>query len=74
MRVTLHIAIDGAGNGAIGLTREDAVRAVGNTPRVAVASFPCWSLSAAMVRGGVLPIQFSLEQHGKRDLALREAR
>jgi hypothetical protein len=62
MRVTLHIAIDETGRGAIALTREQAVSAVGDTPRIAVASFPCWDLSAAMARGGHLPIQFSLEK------------
>jgi hypothetical protein len=62
--VILHSAIDGAGRDAIGLTREDALGAVGDTPRVAVTSFVCWDLSAAMLRGGTLPVQFALEQHG----------
>jgi hypothetical protein len=71
--VNLHIAIDGNGRGAIALTRDDAVRAVGDTPRIAVTSFACWDLSAAMIRGGHLPVQFSMEQRRTRRQALQEA-
>jgi hypothetical protein len=71
--VTLHIAIDGNGRGAIALTRDDALRAVGNTPRVAVASLPCWGLSAAMLRGGTMPLRFALED-GTTGALRREVR
>jgi hypothetical protein len=62
MRVDLWIAIGGDGRGAIALTREDAVAAVGQTARVAVARFASWSLSWAMVRGEALPIRFAIDR------------
>jgi hypothetical protein len=62
--VTLHIAIDGNGHGAIGLTKDAVIAAVGDTPRIAVASVPCWGLSAAMIHGWTIPIRFALERDG----------
>jgi hypothetical protein len=60
------IAIDETGRGAIGLTREDVVNALSGARTIAIATYACWDLSMAMCRGGILPIQFSLEQHGAR--------
>jgi hypothetical protein len=56
------IAIDETGRGAIALTREDAINALPGARAVAIATYACWDLSMAMCRGGILPIQFSLEQ------------
>jgi hypothetical protein len=58
------IAIDETGRGAIALTREDAINALPGARAVAVSTYPVWDLSRAMIRGGHLAIQFSLEQHG----------
>jgi hypothetical protein len=60
------IAIDETGRGAIALTRKDALDALPGARTIAIATYRCWDLSAAMIRGGHLPIQFSVEQHGTR--------
>jgi hypothetical protein len=58
------IVVDETGRGAIALTREDAINALPGARAVAIATYACWDLSMAMLRGGTLPVQFSLEQHG----------
>jgi hypothetical protein len=60
------IAIDETGRGAIGLTREAAVAALPGARTLAIATYAVWDLSAAMIRGGTLPIQFDVERRRLR--------
>jgi hypothetical protein len=84
MRVSLWIAVNEQGHGAVGLTEEDVLSALSPShgkvshswdtlcPRVALSQLSVWTLCAAMVRASVMPIRFTHRR--ATDTALRERR
>lgn len=67
--VELWVAVNGHGHGAIALTRQDALDGVAGSRHVAVGRVNCWALSAAMMRGGTLPLTFTLLDDAGRAFA-----
>jgi hypothetical protein len=63
-RIELWVAVGRTGRGAIGLSRQEALKNVAGAPAVAVDKVSVWALCGAILRAAALPIAFNLEHRG----------
>jgi len=73
MRVSLWIAVNGQGNGAVGLTEESVLNALPHSKQVALSRLSVWTLCAAMVRASVLPVRFTHRWSSRTALRERQS-
>ena len=59
MRVSLWIAVNEQGRGAVGLTEDDVVNALPDSNQIALSELSAWAICAAMMGASVLLVRFT---------------